>query len=123
MSQPTVQPPPVQAPSAVNPFVLVGTALVFIAGLAWNNAMTAIINEYVPVSSGESVRAKVLYAIIITGVAAGIIYMLNKWYSEMAQHLSPYSGGGSSEPEPSIPPIGEASTSIPEGIPSHFYLS
>jgi len=55
--------------------VLVTGAIVFTLSLAWNNAIAAIINKYVPEEYAESNNAwiKVAYALVLTILATGIV--------------------------------------------------
>jgi uncharacterized BrkB/YihY/UPF0761 family membrane protein len=54
----------------INPFVIIGGSLTFVAGLAWNNAIQAGIDEYYPITnagnSKKNLQARFLYAVIIT---------------------------------------------------------
>ena len=49
----------------INPFTIIAGSLSFVAGLAWNDAIQAGIDEYYPTSK-KSLKAKFIYALIIT---------------------------------------------------------
>lgn len=62
----------------VNPFVIVGGSLSFIGGLAWNEAIQSGINTYFPKrDNNSSLRAKFIYALIITIFIALFALFLN----------------------------------------------
>lgn len=64
----------------IHPLVLIGGALTFIAGLAWNDAFKNLIDHYYPENSNSAVFAKFTYAIIITIiiiVIGFVIYIAN----------------------------------------------
>jgi hypothetical protein len=54
---------------------LVTGAFTFVAGLAWNDAVQAIISRYIP--SGKTIVSQVVYAVIITFVAIISIMQVN----------------------------------------------
>ena len=50
----------------------------FVVGLAWNEAIKALIENYFPVS-GEGVAAKVIYALALTAVTVlASVYLVRK---------------------------------------------
>ncbi|MEK7673185.1 MAG: DUF5654 family protein [Patescibacteria group bacterium] len=53
------------------------TALGLVAGLAWNDTIKAIIEEYFPTDSG-SIKAQLIYAILVTVVVVIISIYLTK---------------------------------------------
>lgn len=50
----------------------------FVTGLAWNDAITASIDEYVNLKK-DKVISKVFYALIITGIMVIIGYLIESW--------------------------------------------
>jgi hypothetical protein len=50
----------------VNPFIILGGSLSFIAGLAWNEVITTSINQYYPAEDKKTIKAKLIYALLIT---------------------------------------------------------
>lgn len=50
----------------------------FVAGLAWNEAIQALVNAFFPLSK-DAVWAKLLYAVIVTLVVVIISAVLIKW--------------------------------------------
>lgn len=51
-----------------------------VAALAWNDAIQTLINRIFPTGSG--LVSKIIYALIITGVAVFITYLLGKMNQE-----------------------------------------
>ena len=47
-----------------------------VAALAWNDAIQSLINRFV--APGSSLRSKIFYALIVTGLAVLITYFLGK---------------------------------------------
>lgn len=64
--------PPTSA--SVNPIILIGSSLALVAGLAWNDVVQTAVQQYIP--EGTKLRAKVIYAIIVTTIVTGIIYVI-----------------------------------------------
>jgi hypothetical protein len=56
------------------------TALGLVAGLAWNNAINALITEFFP-SPGKNILALFIYAFLLTIVVAIFAYYLNRLFS------------------------------------------
>jgi hypothetical protein len=54
--------------------VLVLTALSLTVSLAWNEGIKSLINEYYP-QSKDNTRGKVIYALVITALAMGVVYL------------------------------------------------
>ncbi|XWV25381.1 hypothetical protein QJ856_gp0383 [Tupanvirus deep ocean] len=70
---------------AISPIVLIGGALTFVGGLAWNDAFKTLIDSYYPDKSKNTVFAKFLYAIVVTIVIIIIsfsIYMVNNKFTK-----------------------------------------
>ena len=55
---------------------LMTTAFAFIAGLAWNEAIRAIINEFL--KSGSAVIGLLIYAVIVTIIAVVATLMIGR---------------------------------------------
>lgn len=57
--------------SQLKPVVLVASAVVIVISLAWDNAITALINQYIPQEYANSKNAwvKIAYAVFLTIVA------------------------------------------------------
>lgn len=53
----------------------------FVAALAWNEAIQAIIKKFIPDASGA--LSKFIYAVIVTGIAVFITYTLGKMTGEI----------------------------------------
>lgn len=66
--------------------VYVGTALTFVAGMAWNDAVKSTIDTYVHKDS-DSIKGKFLYAVTITIISIIIIYLLNNMATTFIQVL------------------------------------
>ena len=62
----------------------IGTALGLVAGLAWNEAITSLINKYY--SAGNSILAKFIYAAIVTLVVVLILYLLTKAFGKTEEN-------------------------------------
>ena len=62
------------------PVIIIGS-LTFIAGLAWNNAFNALIDNYIPKEYRDRNNAwfKVLYAFILTTIIIVIISLIVKF--------------------------------------------
>lgn len=54
----------------------VTAAFAFVAALAWNSAIQAIINKFIEPGSG--IKSQLIYAIIVTIIAVFITYYLGK---------------------------------------------
>jgi energy-coupling factor transporter transmembrane protein EcfT len=52
--------------SSLSPLFLFGTACAFVAGTAWNEAVQAFIAKYYPEKSGDTLKAKLVYAFVVT---------------------------------------------------------
>lgn len=57
--------------SQLKPVVLVASAVVIVISLAWDNAITALINQYIPQEYANSKNAwvKIAYAVFLTILA------------------------------------------------------
>ena len=62
--------------TSINPVILIGSALAFVAGIAWNDAIQTGLEEYGPTEKGSQFKAKLIYAVIITIIVSGIVYAL-----------------------------------------------
>jgi uncharacterized BrkB/YihY/UPF0761 family membrane protein len=60
----------------ISPSVLIGGSLSLVAGLAWNDAFSETIKYYYPLESRSSIRARFIYAVIITITIVMIGYIL-----------------------------------------------
>lgn len=56
------------------PELIIG-ALTLVAGLAWNDAISGIINYYLPQNKEANVWYKLLYAFILTIIIVFLIYL------------------------------------------------
>jgi len=56
------------------------TALGLVAGLAWNNAINALITQFFP-SPGKNIPALFLYAFLLTIAVAVLAYYMNRLFS------------------------------------------
>jgi len=56
---------------------LLSSALGFVAALAWNDAIQALIKKVLPLESVSSVVLKFLYAIAVTTIAVILIFYLS----------------------------------------------
>jgi len=55
------------------------SAFGIVAGLAWNDAVKALIERFFPIESGNSLLAKFFYALVITLVVVVVTMQLLKW--------------------------------------------
>ena len=57
--------------SQLKPVVLIASAVVIVISLAWDNAITSLINQYIPQEYANSKNAwiKVAYAVVLTILA------------------------------------------------------
>ena len=53
-------------------------ALGLVAGLAWNDAIKSVIEFFYPLNE-NTLWAKVIYAVIVTGLIVLVSYFLMKW--------------------------------------------
>lgn len=60
--------------SYINPLLIVSGSLTVVTGLAWNNAFTSIFADYL--DKENEIRAKFIYAIILTIIVIFFIYGL-----------------------------------------------
>ena len=58
-------------------FGYIAAGLGLVAGLAWNDAVKAIIDRFIP-DTGNTIVAKVFYAIIVTVFVALVLFYLEK---------------------------------------------
>jgi hypothetical protein len=65
-------------------FTYIGAGLGLVAGLAWNDAISALIKFFVP-EGGNSVIAKFVYAFILTVVVALVLYYIERALTEPEQ--------------------------------------
>ena len=56
----------------------IGTAFGLVAGLAWNEAITELINVLFPISK-DSIYIKFLYALVLTVAVVMVLKQLEKW--------------------------------------------
>ena len=56
--------------------VLLTTAFAFVAGAAWNGAIQALINQFLP--AGDAVWSLLLYAIIVTIIAVIVTLIVGR---------------------------------------------
>ena len=56
--------------------ILVGGALVLVAGLAWNNAVQALFNDILPDNPNARIILQFFYAFILTLIIIVILYLL-----------------------------------------------
>ena len=57
-------------------------ALGIVAGIAWNDAVRALIDYLYPASKGSDIFPKFLYALIITIIVSVVVYFVTKVLSE-----------------------------------------
>lgn len=62
---------------------LATAALGFVAALAWNDAIKAIINRFI--HEGDGLASKIYYAVIVTALAVGVTYYLGKVTQEESE--------------------------------------
>lgn len=60
----------------ISPSILIGGSLSLVAGLAWNDAFSESIRYYYPLETKSSLRARYLYAAIVTIVIVLIGYII-----------------------------------------------
>ena len=65
---------------------LITTAFAFVAGLAWNNAIQALIEQYV--GTGSALSRLFTYAIIVTVIAALVTVILARFAAKMGIELN-----------------------------------
>jgi Family of unknown function (DUF5654) len=71
---------------SISPFIIVSGALVFVVGLAWNEAIQSGIEEFGPQETGTQFKAKLIYATIITIIGVGVIYFMEFAKSKIGGH-------------------------------------
>jgi len=59
------------------PVIIIG-ALTLAASLAWNDAITAIINRYIPENKHKNAIYKLLYAIFLTFLIVVVMIIIDK---------------------------------------------
>ena len=64
---------------------LITTAFAFVAGLAWDEAITALIQEYV--GTGSALSSLFTYAIIVTIIAVLVTVILARFAGKMGIEL------------------------------------
>jgi undecaprenyl pyrophosphate phosphatase UppP len=63
---------------------LVIGAISVIVALAWNNAITAIINHYIPnEANSKSMWVKIVYAIVLTVLAGVLAKIIDKYSNSL----------------------------------------
>ena len=65
---------------------LITTAFAFVAGLAWNNAIQALIEQYV--GTGSALSSLFTYAIIVTVIAVLVTVILARFAAKMVIELN-----------------------------------
>ena len=65
---------------------LITTAFAFVAGLAWNNAIQALIEQYV--GTGSALSSLFTYAIIVTVIAVLVTVILARFAATMGIELN-----------------------------------
>lgn len=65
----------------------ISTAFGLVAGLAWNEAITELINVLFPISK-DSVLIKFLYAIILTAVVVIVVKLMDKFIAAEKQDVN-----------------------------------
>ena len=60
-----------------NPTILIVGSLSLVAGLAWNEAFSETIKYYYPLETKSSLKARFIYAIIVTIVILLIAYLIS----------------------------------------------
>jgi hypothetical protein len=58
------------------PAIIIGS-LTIVAGLAWNNAFIAIINQYIPADNQTNAWFKVVYAFVLTMIIIVVISVIS----------------------------------------------
>ena len=72
--------------AAINPIILISSALALVAGLAWNEAIQTGIEEFGPQDTGTQFKAKLIYAIVITVIVIGIVYLMEFAKGKISRH-------------------------------------
>lgn len=57
---------------------LVTSAFGFVAALAWNNAIQAMLNRFVPLDKNAAWKVQLVYALIVTIIGVFVILFLNR---------------------------------------------
>lgn len=65
---------------------LITTAFAFVAGLAWNNAIQALIEQFV--GAGSALTSLFTYAIIVTVIAVIVTVILARFAAKMGIELN-----------------------------------
>jgi hypothetical protein len=63
-------------------FTYIATSFGLIAGLAWNDAVKALIDYLLPSTGNGSIIAKLLYALIVTILVVSVLFMIEKSLAE-----------------------------------------
>ena len=71
---------------AINPLSIVAGSLAFVGGLAWNDAIQGAIDARFPVEGKKSIRAKFIYALIITIIIV-LLALFIKYVNDAAAAL------------------------------------
>jgi predicted PurR-regulated permease PerM len=66
---------------------LMGAALAFVAGLAWNDAISSAIKMIFPQDNASSLILKFAYAIVITAIIVILLYYMNRVEYRMRQRI------------------------------------
>ena len=69
-------------------FSYIAAGLGLVAGLAWNDAIKAVIDYFVP-DKGNSILAKIFYAFVITTVVAISLFYIEKSFEEEEKKKKP----------------------------------
>lgn len=64
---------------------LITTAFAFVAGLAWNDAITALITEFV--GSGSALSSLFIYAIIVTVIAVIVTVLIARFAAKIGVEI------------------------------------
>ncbi len=68
----------------LSPYLIIGAALTLTVSLAWNDAIQSIINSYYPTSDLNSIKAKLIYAVVLTIIILVTIAILNCVYQRVS---------------------------------------
>lgn len=60
----------------IQPSMIIVGSLTLVAGLAWNDAFSESIKYYYPLETKSSLRARFLYALVVTVVVLIIAYLI-----------------------------------------------
>lgn len=72
---------------------LVTSAFGFVAALAWNTAIQAVLQRYVKLGDPNSWKVQIAYALIVTLIGVVVIFFLNRIGRRLAKR-SVIGGGG-----------------------------